>query len=333
MKTMKKMMTLLALTFTVLTWAQEQVKFTADIRNKTADVITIKNNMGKDIQQIKANDKGIFEATFGVAEGMYYLFDGQEYASLYLKNGFDLTVKLDAKNFDETLLFSGKGALENNYLADKTRSGEQMEETFMKLTTDAEVDKFCEDQKNEGFKKLESGSYDAKFVSLSKLMLVQELMQLKKYYKENKEKAKLNGSQAPAFEYVDVNGKKVKLDDFKGKYVYIDIWATWCGPCRAEIPHLKKAEEKYHGKNLAFVSISVDVDKDFEKWKKFVADKELGGTQLFADKNWESDFMKHFGVTSIPRFLLIDPQGKVLYADANRPSDPKLIEILDNLLK
>jgi hypothetical protein len=73
------------------------------------------------------------------------------------------------------------------------------------------------------------------------------------------------------------------------------------------------------------------VDKDFEKWKKFVAEKELGGTQLFADKNWESDFMKHFGVTSIPRFLLIDPQGNVVNADANRPSDPKLTAILDKL--
>lgn len=325
-------MTILALTFVILGWGQEQVKLSAAIRNKKANVIAIKNNMGKDVQQINANDKGVFEAAFGVAEGMYYLFDGQEYASIYLKNGYDLSVQFDANQFDATLLFSGKGALENNYLADKSRDSEQLEATFMNLTTDAEVDQFCEAEKNKGYQKLESGNYDPKFVSLSKLMLVQELMQLKKYFKETKEKAKLNGSQAPGFEYVATNGKKVKLDDFKGKYVYIDVWATWCGPCRAEIPYLKKAEEKYHGKNLAFVSISVDVDKDFEKWQKFVAEKQLGGTQLFADKNWESDFMKHFGVNSIPRFLLIDPQGKVLYADANRPSDPKLSEILDKLL-
>jgi thiol-disulfide isomerase/thioredoxin len=330
---MKKLMAILAVTISFVSWAQEQVKFTVNIQNKKADVISIKNNMGKDIQQIKANDKGIFEATFGVAEGMYYLFDGQEYASIYLKNGYDLTAKLDANQFDESLSFSGKGASENNYLADKTRTAAQFEERFMKLTSDAEVDHFCENEKNNGYKKLESGNYDAKFVSLSKLMLVQELTQLKKYFKETKEKSKMNGSPAPGFEYVDTTGKKVKLDDFKGKYVYIDIWATWCGPCRAEIPYLKKAEEKYHGKNLAFVSISIDVDKDFEKWQKFVAEKQLGGTQLFADKNWESDFMKHFGVNSIPRFLLIDPQGKVVYADAKRPSDPKLGEILDGLLK
>jgi thiol-disulfide isomerase/thioredoxin len=119
----------------------------------------------------------------------------------------------------------------------------------------------------------------------------------------------------------------------KGKYVYIDVWATWCGPCRAEIPYLKKAEEKYHGKNIEFVSISVDTDKDHDKWKNFVTEKALGGIQLFADKNWNSDFIKAFGINSIPRFILIDPNGVVVDADAKRPSNPKLIEQLDGLLK
>ena len=75
-------MTILALTFVILGWGQEQVKLSAAIRNKKANVIAIKNNMGKDVQQINANDKGVFEAAFGVAERMYYLFDGQEYASI-----------------------------------------------------------------------------------------------------------------------------------------------------------------------------------------------------------------------------------------------------------
>ena len=92
-------------------------------------------------------------------------------------------------------------------------------------------------------------------------------------------------------------------------------------------------EEKYHGKNIEFVSISVDVEKEHEKWKKFVTEKQLGGIQLFADKNWNSDFIKAFGIDSIPRFLLIDPNGKVIKADAARPSSPQLTELLDSLLK
>ena len=70
-----------------------------------------------------------------------------------------------------------------------------------------------------------------------------------------------------------------------------------------------------------------------EKWKTFVTEKALGGIQLFADKNWNSDFIKAFGINSIPRFILIDPNGVVVDADAKRPSNPKLIEQLDGLLK
>ena len=92
-------------------------------------------------------------------------------------------------------------------------------------------------------------------------------------------------------------------------------------------------EEKYHGKNIEFVSISVDVDKDHEKWQKFVTEKQLGGIQLFADKNWMSDFIKAFGINSIPRFLLIDPNGNVVKADAPRTSSPLLVELLDGLVK
>ena len=133
--------------------------------------------------------------------------------------------------------------------------------------------------------------------------------------------------------YTNYAGGKSSLKDFRGSYVYIDVWATWCGPCLAEIPHLKKVEVKYHGKNIEFVSISVDTEKDYEKWKKMVVAKELGGIQLFADKNWTSDFIKAFGINSIPRFILIGPDGKVIKADAARPSSASLTELLDGLVK
>ena len=160
-----------------------------------------------------------------------------------------------------------------------------------------------------------------------------ESKMLLEYYNQKLAAKKIEGIASPSFDYENHKGGKTKLEDLRGKYVYIDVWATWCGPCRPEIPHLKKVEEKYHGKNIEFVSISVDVDKDHEKWKKFVTEKQLGGIQLFADKNWNSDFIKAFGIDSIPRFLLIDPNGKVIKADAARPSSPQLTELLDSLLK
>jgi thiol-disulfide isomerase/thioredoxin len=140
------------------------------------------------------------------------------------------------------------------------------------------------------------------------------------------------GGQTPLFVFDDVNGKQVALKDLlKGNYVYIDIWATWCGPCVAEIPSLKKMEALYHDKPIKFVSISIDAQKDKDKWKKFVKDRELGGVQVYAGTG--SEFVKNYNVPFIPRFILIAPDGKIVSEDAERPSNPKLQAQLDELLK
>ncbi|AUC21827.1 hypothetical protein BTO15_06795 [Polaribacter sejongensis] len=147
----------------------------------------------------------------------------------------------------------------------------------------------------------------------------------------NKLKALAKGSISPKFvDYENNAGGTTSLDDLKGKYLYLDIWATWCGPCIAEIPSLKKLEKEYHGKNIEFISISIDKTKDHEKWKKMIVDKELKGIQLFADNNWESKFVEEYMIKGIPRFILIDPQGNIVNANAPRPSDEKLVETLQS---
>ncbi|MET0759068.1 MAG: TlpA disulfide reductase family protein [Flavobacterium sp.] len=149
--------------------------------------------------------------------------------------------------------------------------------------------------------------------------------------KFNKIKTLAIGKPSPKFDYENHKGGKTSLESLKGKYVYVDVWATWCGPCRKEIPSLKKVEEQYHGKNIEFVSISIDALKDHEKWNKFVTEKQLGGIQLFADKDWNSQFVKEYAIDGIPRFILIGPNGDIINADAPRPSDTKLIDLFNNL--
>lgn len=140
------------------------------------------------------------------------------------------------------------------------------------------------------------------------------------------------GNISPKFvNYENHSGTVTSLDDLKGSYVYIDIWATWCAPCKAEIPFLKKIEKKYHGKNIKFVSISVDKKKDHDKWKKMVTDMNLTGIQLFADNDFKSDFIKEYSIRAIPRFILIDPKGVIVDGKAPRPSSKKLVELLDEL--
>jgi len=141
------------------------------------------------------------------------------------------------------------------------------------------------------------------------------------------------GQKGLDFTYKDINDKPVSFSDFKGKFVYIDLWATWCGPCKAEIPHMKKIEEDYHGKNIVFVSLSLDKAKDAQKWKDYVTKEQLKGIQLMADKDFGSDVAKNYDVNAIPRFLLFDTKGNIINADALRPSNPELRAQLDKLLK
>jgi len=140
------------------------------------------------------------------------------------------------------------------------------------------------------------------------------------------------GRPSPKFVgYENYAGGKTSLDDLKGKYVYVDVWATWCGPCKREIPFLKEVEEKYHGKNIEFVSISIDKASDHKKWKTMVNEKELGGIQLFADNDWNSAFVKDYQIQGIPRFLLIDTEGNIVDSNAPRPSSSELIDLFTEL--
>ena len=141
-----------------------------------------------------------------------------------------------------------------------------------------------------------------------------------------------SGSPSPKFSnYENFNGGTTSLDDFKGKVTYIDIWATWCLPCRGEIPALKELEKKFHGKDVAFVSISIDQNKD--EWKEFVKSEDLKGVQLFAENAFESQFIQDYGIRQIPTFIIIDKEGKIVNADAPRPSSNEIIGLLEGLLK
>ena len=143
-------------------------------------------------------------------------------------------------------------------------------------------------------------------------------------------KAKDSGT-APDFTYPDVNGKLVSLSDFKGKVVLIDVWATWCGPCQAQIPHLLKLEEELKDSGIVFLGVSLDKAADREKWLQMIREKGLKGVQLFAD-GW-SQISKDYEIKGIPRFIVVGKDGKLVARQAPAPSDPALKQMLLELLK
>ena len=426
--------------------------FSGKVINSDADKVLV---VGKDFKKEFAIDSnGIFSDTlFLNNEGNYSYYIGRESSALYLSNGKTLELSIDVEEFDESIVYKGSAAAENNLLAqgylldeleyaDRKAYFSQEEEAFIEAIKEhkdeaaqminsstaseefksrqlkevdynyaiqliryksyhphfAQKDTFEVSENFEkhqiafdandenayrnssNYKKLigailgdetnriyeENNNYtEATMQAMDKISnpYIKEEM-LKNYssrilnpdedlqkvfdylianssneeyiegYKESYEKLKLlaKGMPSPTFEdYENHKGGTTSLSELKGKYTYIDVWATWCGPCIAEIPSLKEIEEEYHGKNIQFVSTSIDKADDHDTWVEMVKEKELGGMQLMADKDWKSDFVTDYQIKGIPRFILVDPEGNIVSADAPRPSNPKLKDLFNEL--
>lgn len=166
----------------------------------------------------------------------------------------------------------------------------------------------------------------AKFVSKHKQYMVTEPQKKKMKMLEKRAMLQEAGGESIDFSYPDMTGKVHHLKDFRGKVVLVDLWATWCKPCLAEQPALETLEKSFEGKDVVFISISIDTEK--EKWKNMVAEKKLSGLHLYS--NNKGSMITDYEVTQIPRFILIDKNGKMVSYDAIRPSDPKLKELIQS---
>lgn len=140
------------------------------------------------------------------------------------------------------------------------------------------------------------------------------------------------GQHAIDFTYPDKNGENVSLSDFKGKVVLVDVWATWCAPCREQIPYLKKLEKEFHGKDIVFLGVSVDVETKREEWLAMLEKEGLEGIQLFTGQFGGSKICNDYDITGVPRFMLFDKKGNIISVSAPRPSSPELKELLIKLV-
>jgi thiol-disulfide isomerase/thioredoxin len=111
---------------------------------------------------------------------------------------------------------------------------------------------------------------------------------------------------APPFAITTTDGRRISLDDLAGKVVLLDFWATWCGPCREALPHMREIAKKFRGEPLVVLSISLDTDE--QKWKEFIAKNEMTWLQ-YRDDGFEAPIAKGFRVHSIPHTFTIDADG------------------------
>ena len=452
---MKKIIFTIAVILVIVS-CKEQVSngpmiLSGNIKNPNWDSISIQDPLNRVISKIKLSKNNSFVDTLKVSEGNYFLCHGIQRITVFLKPTYDLDAEFDAHNMEESLVFTGDGANENNFLAKKQLYERSLtglsnfstnEAKFLKLNDSLfnlrvkflknnkktlekefvtwemknfEVEKLLgisrferihqSETNNKNFKvskqfpnpytlldfnderlamspeylmlidsylgrevraKLKIGeSLDCSIGVLNiiedkiKSIKVKEficyphveelfvntrepdsvynrlltftldkesLQKLKLIYKNSLNKIH-SGSVCPNYRFYDINNQRVTLNSFKGKVVYIDVWATWCSPCMAEIPYLKKLEDDLKNYNIQFVSISKDSYK--ELWRKTVKEKKLPGIQILANSDTCS-FFKDFSIVEIPRFIILDKNGLIINQNAMRPSDPKL---KDDLLK
>ena len=135
------------------------------------------------------------------------------------------------------------------------------------------------------------------------------------------------GAIAPQFSVNDVNGAPISISSFRGKYVLIDFWASWCGPCRQENPFVAKAYNRYSAKGLEIAGVSLD--DDMEQWKKAVKADKLEWIQVSDLKGWESEPATLYGVKPVPMNFFLDKEGKIV---AKNLRGGRLIRKLEELL-
>ena len=142
------------------------------------------------------------------------------------------------------------------------------------------------------------------------------------------------GRPAPPIIGTTPEGELLSLSDLKGKVVYVDVWATWCGHCLQEFPHSRKLQQQFEDNDqVAFLYISIDRVEQQERWKKMIVDQKLQGVHIIDPPEGEDgSIMKTYQINGIPRYILIDQTGNIMDAEAERPSSGKVEAEINKLI-
>ncbi len=340
---MKKISTLLLSIYILFACKTEGSKDYATISGKlenNKDSIISIIDTKQIVKKININKDGTFNDTLKVKKGAIYTFQtsASKKAPIYLKNGYNIFLNGDSNEFMKSFNYSGKGASNTNFILAQIEKSQTMGDPKQILELEEKAFRKKVDQLKFQYDSiLESyNNLDSTFYASIKQQNEQMVTSFNNAYNQNKIMEK--GKPSPKFEnYVNIKGGTKSLDSYKGKYVYIDVWATWCGPCIQQIPFLQTLEKEYHNKNIEFISISTDETRRSggsweaaeKKWRDFVKKKNMSGVQLWSGQDYS--FQQAYQITGIPRFILIDPEGKIIDANAPRPSEARLKTLFTSL--
>tara|TARA_Y100001954_G_scaffold229644_1_gene275958 strand:- start:1377 stop:2390 length:1014 start_codon:yes stop_codon:yes gene_type:complete len=303
------------------------VKITGVVENPIGDTVKF---YGPDSTYITSLDTitGIFSIEFDWDSAAFFsFFHGVESTKMFVKPYDEIQLTINTEEFDETIQYTG--SRESSFLAWEYIYNEENEfPDIFKLPFDA-LDSVFEAKyrpvlsRAETFKKLSPKFYEA--------YITQYNATIESYKNRHNALSALPkvGEDPFDFTFSDRDGNDVSLSDFIGSVVYVDVWATWCGPCVYEVPFLVEIEEEYKGNNIVFLGVSVDTDA--EAWMNFIDNNAMHSIHVNTG-GWETQMMDDYAINGIPRFMIFDSNGKVFNLNAPRPSSDEIRPILDSLL-
>ncbi len=320
-----------------------QMRFSGTIEN-SGESGSVKLYRGTTLlQEIPLDSDGSFDGSFPVEEGLAFVVHGSNFKRIYVKNGFNAKFTADNADFTRTAKLTGDGA----DIFNLEEELDQLEADYSDLIIDHPTLAFFDST---------TASYRSEFLAILNENDLTDSAQVHHFVTEvddfisrfrvrvqsrvNVTNELVAGDPSPSFvNYENLAGGFSSLSDFRGKYVYIDFWTTWCGPCLKEFPRLKELESEYAGRNIEFLYLSIespqehgnDAGKARDAWITFVEEHNMGGVHVRADRGFDSDFLKDYKIEFIPRYVLIDPEGKIVSADAPRPSNPQLVALFEEL--
>lgn len=302
----------------------EYLILSGEIMNNDQDSLSVYyDSKGK--KKIKINPDGSFSDSIRLSKsGLIYVLNEMKLYPFFARNGYDLNITWDKLNIKKSISFSGDYSenityAKNNYL--KTPFFNIVNADILKIKKDSLLVEL--DREKKIFIDNIPNKADTIFVSYYENASEDAIQKrLEIYAEEQFKQGELSkGTLSPTFEdYENYKGDNTSLSDFKGSYVYLDLWASWCKPCIEEIPHLKKLKKEWQGKNIVIVGISFDKINRKERWIDMIKKHELDGVQLLAPASFESEFAEDYKISILPRFILIDPEGKIVDPQAPPPS-------------
>lgn len=282
---------------------------------------------------LRLQESEIVTDTLNISENKFYQVysfnDGKQDAlgTIILSPDSKIEITVDETNIYESINFEGNYNLANNFLAFTKNNKHQLSQAIKNGIEEQNLDSII----SEKIDLVNAKGKELNIVDSLKTYVRKDFLKfsdiLKQKNKKYLYKASLVGAIGHDFKFKDRYNNKVSLKDFSGKYLYLDVWATWCKPCMVEYPYLKKLEEHFiNTENVQIISISTD--RDFNKWENYITDNAMHGVQLYAGE--DSDFVKFYDIGALPRFIFLDSKGKIINPDEIRPSNPELLPMLES---